>query len=518
MRVLDNTMSLCPTCLKHIPAKIFEEDNKVWMEKECKEHGKIKDLYWGDYELYERAKSFASDGKNIENPNVKFDGKNCPFECGLCSRHKSHTCLANIVVTNRCNLKCWYCFFYCKDVNKVYEPSMEQLREMVRTLRAQKPIANNAVQLTGGEPLLRPDIIEVIKMIKAEGIEHLQLNTSGIVFIEKPGLAKKCKTAGINTVYLSFDGTSKKTNQKNHWEIKKILNECHKAGLGVVLVPTIIKTINDQDIYNIIKFAFDNVKVVRGVNFQPVSLVGLMPRKEREKQRITVPDVIINLEKQSKGKISRNSFYPVPSVSSITHLVEALSGKPQYELSSHFACGMATYVFKEKDKLIPITEFVDVDAFFNYTDKIAKEINHSKLDFQKKLKLLLNLKRFVNDKKKPKHLNLVNILYNILTRKNYSALGALHHNSLFIGIMHFQDLYNYDVKRVERCTIHYAVPGKKVLPFCAFNVLPEFYREKTQAEHYISMEELKKRYGVEIKDYNYKRSPETIKNSPESWV
>ena len=131
MKVLRKTRSLCPECLVHLDATIFEEDNKVFISKECPTHGEFKELYWGDYKMYEKASRFAAEGKGIGNPNTESKEK-CPKNCGLCSDHKSHSALANIVVTNRCDLNCWYCFFYAGKAGYVYEPTMQQLREMVK--------------------------------------------------------------------------------------------------------------------------------------------------------------------------------------------------------------------------------------------------------------------------------------------------------------------------------------------------------------------------------------------------
>ena len=109
------TQSVCPECQKVLPAEIFEREGKVWITKTCSKHGEFEELYWGDYEMYEKARSFARDGKGVSNPNVEKDNPICPYECGLCKMHKSHTALANIVITNRCDLSCWYCFYYTED-------------------------------------------------------------------------------------------------------------------------------------------------------------------------------------------------------------------------------------------------------------------------------------------------------------------------------------------------------------------------------------------------------------------
>ena len=155
--LIEKTKSLCPECLMILDAEIFEKNGKVFIRKKCPKHGKFEDLYWGSYEMYEKAKKFSRDGRAIENPNIEKEKIVCPVDCGLCKEHKSHTALANIVLTNRCDLNCWYCFFYAGRMGYVYEPTLEQIKEMMKTLRNEKPVPCNAVQLTGGEPCLRDD-------------------------------------------------------------------------------------------------------------------------------------------------------------------------------------------------------------------------------------------------------------------------------------------------------------------------------------------------------------------------
>ncbi len=490
------TLSLCPECLKIITARVFEENGKVLVKKVCEEHGEFVDVYWGDAEMFKRAKKFAHDGHGVETPIIK--ESKCPFTCGLCSSHKSHTALLNIVLTNRCDLICWYCFFFAKRAGYVYEPTIEQIRKMVRIARNMKPVGANAVQLTGGEPTLRDDLLEIIKVIKEEGIDHIQLNTNGIRLAREPELAVKVREAGVNTIYLSFDGVDEKTNPKNHHEVPKVLENCRRANLGIVLVPTIIKGVNDHQLGDIVRFGFKNLDVVRGVNFQPVSLTGRMPRKEREKFRITIPDVIKKIEEQTDGEISRDDFYPVPSVVPISHFVEALTGKPQYELTTHFACGMATYVFNSNGKILPITRFVDVEGLFEYLEEKAEEIKHSRIKTIRALKGIIDLRKFVDRSKAP--FDLSKILFDVLIKHDYSTLGQFHINSMFIGMMHFMDLYNYDIARVQRCEIHYGSPDGRIIPFCTFNVIPEIYRDKIHAKYGIPIEEWEKRTGKKLKD------------------
>lgn len=506
MQLLRRTQSLCPECTRILDAEIYEDQNIVWIKKTCSEHGEVVDKYWEDYEMYKRAEKYGTDEHfGVENPNVDFDGKKCPFECGLCGRHKSQTALANVVLTNRCDLSCWYCFFFQKEGEPIYEPTLDQIREMFKTLRAEKPVATTAIQLTGGEPCLQDDLVEIIKIAKQEGFDHVQLNTNGIRLSQDAELVKKVRAAGVNTLYLSFDGVTPKSNPKNYWEIPAVIENCRAAGMGIVLVPTVIRGVNDHELGDMLRFSFNNADMVHGLNIQPVSLVGKMPRSKREKHRITIPAVIKKIEEQTNGEIPADAFFPVPSVMPISNFVEAFTKRPHYKLSTHFSCGMATYVFQKDGKMLPITEFIDVDGLFNYLNEKAAEIKSGKSKYVVGLKILAKINSFIDKEKAPRDFSVGKIIYNALVKHDYSALSVFHHKSLLIGLMHFMDKFSYDVQRVERCCIHYAMPDGRIVPFCAFNVVPEAYRDKIQREYSISVSEWERRAGKKLADEKYNR-------------
>ncbi|GAB6102990.1 radical SAM protein [Thermococcus atlanticus] len=418
------------------------------------------------------------------------------------------------------------CFFYAKEGQPIYEPTLEQIRMMLRNAKKEYPVGANAVQLTGGEPTLREDLIEIVRIAREEGYDHVQLNTDGIRLAFEPNLVKRIKRAGVNTLYLSYDGMTPKTNWKNHWEIPLIFENVRKAGgPGIVLVPTTIRNVNDHELGEIINFGLNHLDIVRGVNFQPISLVGRVPKRERQRFRITIPGAIARIEEQTNGEIAVEDWYPIPIAGHIARFFEAFAGS-RYYMTSHYCCGAATYVFldREKKRVVPISRFLDVEGFVEYLESKTEEVQKWKhLGKLQKLKLgaeiFLKFRSFYDEKYAPEGLDVLGLIKNAFVHGNYDALGQFHVNALFLGMMHFMDEYNYDVERVERCVIHYAMPDGRIVPFCTFNVIPELYRDKVQKQFSYTWEEWKAMHpDWEYRKDKYIRTREFVEKMKRSEV
>ena len=201
------TKSLCPECSKLIDAVLSEEDGRVVMEKTCPEHGFFKDTVYSDVKLYLKMEEWTfGDNRGLENPAVP-DAEECPTDCGLCSMHTSHTGLANVDLTNRCNLTCPICFANANVAGYVYEPSLDQVRGMLQALRDEKPVACRIVQFSGGEPTVATTWFDALRMAGEMGFSHVQCASNGIKFTDLE-FAQKSKEAGLHTIYLQFDGVT----------------------------------------------------------------------------------------------------------------------------------------------------------------------------------------------------------------------------------------------------------------------------------------------------------------------
>jgi len=98
----------------------------------------------------------------------------------------------------------------------------------------------------------------------------------------------------------------------------------------------------------------------------------------------------------------------------------------------------------------------------------------------------------------------------VLREGSYEALGDLQRKSILISSMHFMDPYNFDLERVQRCVIHYAVPDGRIIPFCTMNSI---HRQEIERKLGISIKEWQKRHKVEITQDAKQGKPKDSQNS-----
>ena len=98
-----HTYSVCPVCLKRIPAARVRREGGIYLEKTCPEHGDFSSIIWRDkldFNWWRGERREVGENENL----------NCPAGCGLCPDHLRGTCCTLLEITDRCNMNCTFCF------------------------------------------------------------------------------------------------------------------------------------------------------------------------------------------------------------------------------------------------------------------------------------------------------------------------------------------------------------------------------------------------------------------------
>ncbi len=475
--------TLCPECGAIIVGRYFVEGGEVFMEKTCPEHGYVRDRISPDVTLFTKAAWWNFQ----EHPGQKFPqvtgGKHCPSDCGLCNQHLSSPILAQIDLTNRCNMRCPICFANSNAQGFIFEPDYDEIVRELRVLRDMRPTPTTAIQFTGGEPTIHPDFLKIVAKAREMNFSHIQIATNGIRMADAR-FARQTAEAGLHTLYLQFDGIGDEPHRQTRnfpglWEKKlAAIENCRQLDMKVCLVPTLLRGVNDDQVPAIFQFAVDNIDVISAISWQPVSFTGRISTEKRQEQRYTLGDLALDLGK-IPGVVPLRDMYPIGVTVPLSNLLEAVTGNPKIRASAHPACAFGTYFLISPDgKAYPFPAVIDIEGMFWEMDRHAARIKKKgKPNWLDRLRLYFMFKRIWRKDNLLVDLNVgrfVNAIMGMVDKKvGRGDAGKNTYRSLMCAGMHFQDRYNFDVERAKRCVILYSTPVG-VFPFCTHNCGPEY--------------------------------------------
>ncbi len=499
------TDSLCPTCVREtreailsgrrsvealvnehtgeIKAHILERDGKVLIEKSCPVHGSFVDTLAINPPFLRRLESL-------------FPGRDFPAVTETLHNHGTSSikygrgAVLTIDLTNRCNMMCDPCFMDANQVGYVHELTMPEVEKLLDDAVSIKPRRQMSVQFSGGEPTISPLFLDAVRYARKVGYFSVQAATNGIRFAQDPDFAHQAYDAGLRIAYLQFDGVTEAANAHrkvgNLFDVKlRAIENLHAAGIDVCLVVTIVKTVNDDQVGPIVKFALQNCDKVSFVSFQPVSFTGRdeeISDEERHRKRYTLSHLAEDLKQQTGVTEPMRDWFPLSASSVMSHVTDLMKG-PGADWGSlscgcHPDCGigMGFMVSKKTKQWAPLSAFVDVEQVLKDASDIADSARGRTFTV---IQTALSLLRNYSPARAPAGFRLVDLLHKFDKQSGGQLggkLGARDNGNrkgdewllMFVAGMWFQDLWTYDFRRTEMCIIPYATQMGEI-SFCAYN-------------------------------------------------
>ena len=444
--IIRRTRSVCPVCLKNIPAVLEQEENgRIYMSKTCAHHGSFRALIWQggmDFTAWSRGGAALAEGQGLD----------CPGNCGLCGEHESGSCCVLLEVTDRCNLHCRYCFAdpKCSAADPSSDPAFEELEGQIRDLaeRCGQPL----LQLSGGEPTLRDDLPELVRAARSAGCSYVQVNTNGIRLAQDPGYVQALAEAGLDIIFLQFDGTREEIYEQLRGrallqEKIRAIENCGRAGIGVTLVPTVVPGVNDRDLGDLVRFAAEHMPDVRGIHFQPVSYFGRIPGN-----RVAEGSVVGGSDPRGStlGGIPEERYTLDRLMTDLAEQAGFSTEVFQPSRCDHPLCGFhAQFLVRPGGRLKPLTN-ISHSSPERGTARDNREYvgRHWRRPEEEAAPAVLR------DSELSDEMDFDTFLY------------CLRHRSLTLSAMAFQDAMNLNIERLHRCTLHVYDRGQ-IFPFCA---------------------------------------------------
>ena len=415
-----DTRSVCPVCLRNLPARLVSQpDGSVVMEKTCPAHGSFRVTVW-------QGKTDFDAWCAGSEPLAADAGLSCPGNCGLCAEHETASCCVLLEVTRRCNLRCRYCFADGGSADA--DPPAEEMERAIRDIAAR--CGGPLLQLSGGEPTLRDDLPALVRFAKEAGCSYVQVNTNGLRLAEEPAYAEHLAAAGLDIVFLQFDGTRDaiyETLRGAPLLEKKLeaIRVCAALGVGVTLVPTVVRGVNDGDLGALVALAASLSPGVRGIHFQPLSYFGRFPERPEGAARYTLDELMYDLHVQAGLPLS--CFLP--------------------SRCDHPLCGFhASFLIGDGGRLEPLRT-------------TAPEPGRSSARQNRQYVARRWMRAAQEAKPEADGDDFDSFLYRV------------RHESLTLSAMAFQDAMNLNSERLHRCSLH-VYDGGRIKPFCAKYLSP----------------------------------------------
>jgi uncharacterized radical SAM superfamily Fe-S cluster-containing enzyme len=429
-------------CLKRIDAHYLAKGETVLLSKVCPEHGRFETPVWEGAEHFLAWRSRQNPEQRPTNPAKKTE-QGCPYDCGLCESHLQASCCVLLELTRRCDLRCPVCFASAGDAAET-DPPTETVALWYDRILAQGGPFN--IQLSGGEPTMRSDLPELIRMGKIKGFSFFQLNTNGLRIAREPEYAEELAKAGLNTVFLQFDSLKGDAcaalrGRDLVAEKMRAIENCAKAGLGVALVPTVRRGVNDGEIGELIAFAAAHMPTVRGIHFQPMSFFGRY-NGDPASDRITLPRLLTLAEEQSGGRIKAADFMP------------GGAEHPQCSFHARYLIQNGAWTLRPSSGNTGCCDRTSGRSSTSDAARKAVARRWSAVSSLSPAKPAIVLKGF-----------------NLESLDNFvAAAEQQERETLEISGMAFQDAWTADLQRFSRCYINIVSPEGLLMPFCSYNL------------------------------------------------
>jgi len=344
--------SFCNTCKELVPSTTTERGGKVFLVKNCTRCGTTETLVSSDAKRY-REKQFLDGG---------FDHKACQLNCLQC-HHRQPLNMVFVDLTNRCNMNCPICINNTPSMGFLFEPPLEHLDKIFKYLSTLNP--KPAIQLFGGEPTVRKDLFEIIKMVKSYGLTP-RLVTNGIKLADEAYCRRVIESGA--TILLAYDGANPETYQVLRGNTKclelkqKALENIRKIGNSKVGLMTLAaKGFNDHELRDLFAFCHERKEFIRAINFMPLAHSWDSKDFDLEPERMTTEDVEDIVAAAYPGE--KVEFLPAGFMGELKTLTTCLKIKPLPLLGAHPNCESVYLLISDGSGFVPLSRYLKGSAF-----------------------------------------------------------------------------------------------------------------------------------------------------------
>jgi len=257
-------VGLCNKCRGRVPSEFFTREGQTWIRKECPQCGPTESLVSSDARVWQ--------GKRDLWQYVSTGPVTCTLNCDSC--HRDHR--PNMVfmdVTNRCNMNCPICIATIRGMGFDFHPPLAYFEKVLAAVGRMDP--KPVVQLFGGEPTLREDLLEIIAIAKKHGLRP-HVVTNGVKLADEEYCQRLCEARV--PLRFAFDGRSADIYERLRHnrgaydkKMKALENLRRHSRRKHAIIACAAWGINDRHIGDFFQFVHDNRDLISDVGIIPLT-------------------------------------------------------------------------------------------------------------------------------------------------------------------------------------------------------------------------------------------------------
>jgi hypothetical protein len=429
------------------------------MRKLCDDHGEQDALISSNADWYHRVMAYSP---TLEEPGgtIREVDQGCPFDCGSCASHEQRNHLPVLAITSACNLDCPICYTHNKN-DGAYHMDIAELDAILEHLGRIAP-DKRIINITGGEPTLHPDFLDVVERCRDAGVHRVTVSTHGLTFLKDEDMVRRLGELGARVI-LSFDSFREDVNKAmlgGKFGKPKLdaLDLLERHGVSTTLLPVLARGLNDDEIGAFVDLALTR-DFIRSVEIHPLTFTGQSGADFDRAARYTTYDALVDLEHHTGGLLRVDDFVPSPV--------------------AHSLCYVVTYLLKLDDgRWLPFTRFMpaeDLRALLSgglYLEP-SVDVEQTLQDVINRLwagdiecdddeLVLASLKRLVGEIFRPG-----------LSESERLSLSEKSTKAVYVHT--HMDEETFDTDRIRKCCVGMPAADGSNIPSCAYNIL---YRER----------------------------------------
>jgi uncharacterized radical SAM superfamily Fe-S cluster-containing enzyme len=518
----------CDTCKQPVPVTHTIREKNVYLTKECARCGTSETLLSTDAEMWQRKRRLT--GYDQQPPGKGI----CALNCTTCKHHPQQPMLIFLDVTNRCNMNCPICLANIPAMGFEFEPPLEYFDKIFRHVSALRP--RPGIQLFGGEPTVRDDLIDIIRLARSCGLS-MRVVTNGIRLADEH-YCKELLAAGPQLMF-AFDGRSEhiyatlRNSAEFYHQKMKALENVHKHRKKKITIMSVAaRGINDGNIADLVAMCHEFRGTIAALDFIPLTITWA-PGKVENAQETSMEDV----EKMVAAAIPGVEFVPATLLRRFATFLDYFNiGRITFG-GAHPNCESVSVLISDGKRYLPLTHYVKRPMFDLVNELLLKdEMLGKKLDALKRnvlgsaltklglfnivaraIIILSLLKIARKDVKvqnalggKPLRKSLI-VALGLLRGKKFKHLlrqNTRMHGILRLMVLPFEDWRSLESARLEGCPAAFAYEDPettevKLMPVCAWPLLKNDILRRTSA-----------RYGIATTSKRAPASPATGTGAP----